>query len=66
MPEYLERITEDYQDVKVIEGFAKLVSLEDIRSNDGNLSNLHYIRGKAMSDEKGKYVAAGLKEAVKI
>lgn len=40
--------------------------LADICANDGNLSIPLYVRGKAVSDEKGEYGANGMKEAVKI
>jgi hypothetical protein len=42
-----------------------VASLADIRANDGNLSIPLYVRGKAISDEKGEYAADGLKMAVK-
>jgi type I restriction-modification system DNA methylase subunit len=52
-----------------IEGFAKVVSLEEIRVNDGNLSIPLYahsvsMRGKAVGEGKGEYAADGLWEAV--
>lgn len=37
----------------------------DIRATDGNLSIPLYVRGKAMSDEKGEYAADGLNAAVR-
>ncbi len=65
-PEHQERVADAYHAFKDVEGFAKVASLADIRANDGNLSIPLYVRGKAVSDEKGEYVADGLKEAVKM
>ena len=42
-----------------------MVSLADIRANNGNLSIPLYVRGKSVSAEKGEYAADGLKAAVK-
>ena len=64
-PEHQERIADAYHDFKVIEGFAKVAVLEDIRANDGNLSIPLYVRGKAVSEERGEYATNGLREAVK-
>jgi len=47
-----------------VEGFAKVVSLADIRANDGNLSIPLYVRGKGVSDEKDEYAVDGLKSAI--
>jgi len=63
-PEHQERIAEAYCDFKDIEGFAKMALLADIRANDGNLSIPLYVRGKAVSYEKGVYAADGLKDVV--
>jgi type I restriction enzyme M protein len=69
-PEHQERIAKAYHDFEDIEGFAKVVSLAQIRSNDSNLSIPLYItkrnrRDPSVSDEKGEYNANGLKEEVK-
>jgi type I restriction enzyme M protein len=64
-PEHQERIADAYHAFKDVEGFAKVASLADIRANDGNLSIPLYVRGKAVSDEKGEYAADGLKKVVK-
>ena len=64
-PEHQERVADAYHAFKDVEGFAKVASLADIRANDGNLSIPLYVRGKAVSDEKGVYAADGLKKAVK-
>ncbi len=64
-PEHQERVANAYHDFKDIEGFACVASLDDIRANEGNLSIPLYMRGKAVSEEKGEYAANGLKEAVK-
>jgi type I restriction enzyme M protein len=64
-PEHQERIADAYHAFKDVEGFAQVASLADIRANDGNLSIPLYVRGKAVSDEKGVYAADGLKAAVK-
>ena len=70
-PEHQERVADAYHAFKDVEGFAKVASLADIRANDGNLSIPLYVRridvcGKAVSDEKGEYVADGLKESMKV
>jgi hypothetical protein len=44
---------------------AKVASLADIGANEGNLSIPLYVRGRAISDEKGEYTTNGLKEAVR-
>ena len=64
-PEHQGRVADAYHAFKDVEGFAKVASLADIRANDGNLSIPLYVRGKAVSDEKGVYAADGLKKAVK-
>jgi type I restriction enzyme M protein len=64
-PEHQGRVADAYHAFKDVEGFAKVASLADIRANDGNLSIPLYVRGKAVSDEKGEYAADGLKKAVK-
>jgi type I restriction enzyme M protein len=64
-PEHQERVANAYHDFKDVEGFAKVASLDDIRGNDGNLSIPLYVRGRAISDEKGEYTTNGLKEAVR-
>ena len=63
-PEHQERVANAYHDFKDVEGFAKVASLEDIRANDGNLSIPLYVRGKAVSEGKAKYVANELKQKV--
>jgi type I restriction enzyme M protein len=63
-PEHQERVADAYHAFKDVEGFAKVASLADIRANDGNLSIPLYVRGKAVSDEKGEYAADGLKKAI--
>jgi type I restriction enzyme M protein len=63
--EHQGRVADAYHAFKDVEGFAKVASLADIRANDGNLSIPLYVRGKAVSDEKGEYAADGLKKAVK-
>ena len=57
-PEHQERVADAYHAFKDVEGFAKVASLADIRANDGNLSIPLYVRGKAVSDEKGEYAAS--------
>ena len=57
-PEHQERVAGAYHAFKDVEGFAKVASLADIRANDGNLSIPLYVRGKAVSDEKGEYAAS--------
>ena len=64
-PGHQQRIADVYHDFKDVEGFAKVASLDDIRTNDGNLSIPLYVRGRAISDEKGEYATNGLKEAVR-
>jgi type I restriction enzyme M protein len=64
-PEHQQRIADAYHAFKDIEGFAKVAALDEIRANDGNLSIPLYVRGKAVSDEKGEYATDGLREAVK-
>jgi len=65
-PEHQQRIADAYHAFTDVEGFAKVASLADIRSNDGNLSIPLYVRGKAVSEGQGEYsIADGLKEAVK-
>ena len=64
-PEHQGRVADAYHAFKDVEGFAKVALLADIRANDGNLSIPLYVRGKAVSDEKGEYAADGLKMAVK-
>jgi type I restriction enzyme M protein len=54
-----------YHAFKDVKGFAKVASLAEIRANDGNLSIPLYVRGKAVSEEKGEYAADGLRAAVK-
>lgn len=61
--EHQQRISDAYHAFKDIEGFAKVVSLADIRANDGNLSIPLYVRGKSVGDEKGAYAADGLRAA---
>lgn len=63
-PEHQQRIADAYHAFKDVEGFAKVATLEEIRANDGNLSIPLYVRGKAISDEKGEYAADGLKAAI--
>jgi len=63
-PEHQQRVADTYHAFKDVEGFAKVASLADIRANDGNLSIPLYVRGKAVSDEKGEYAADGLREAI--
>jgi len=62
--EHQSRVADAYHDFKDIEGFAKVASLEEIRTNNGNLSIPLYVRGKAMSEEKAEYAVDKLKEAV--
>jgi type I restriction enzyme M protein len=64
-PEHQERVADAYHAFKDVEGFAKVASLADIRTNDGNLSIPLYVRGKSVSEEKGEYAADGLKADVK-
>ena len=63
-PEHQGRVADAYHAFKDVEGFAKVVSLADIRANDGNLSIPLYVRGKAFGEEKGEYAADGLKSAI--
>jgi type I restriction enzyme M protein len=68
-PEHQQRVADAYHAFKDVEGFAKVASLVDIRTNDGNLSIPLYVRridmrGKAVGDEKGEYAVDGLKAAV--
>ena len=63
-PEHQQRVPDTYHAFKDVEGFAKVASLADIRANDGNLSIPLYVRGKAVSEDKGKYAVNGLKDAV--
>jgi len=65
-PEHQGRVADAYHAFKDVEGFAKVVSLADIRANDGNLSIPLYVRGKSVNDEKSEYAADGLRESVKI
>jgi type I restriction enzyme M protein len=65
-PEHQERIANAYHDFKDVEGSAKVASLPDIRTNDGNLSIPLYVRGKAVGEGKAEYAADGLKKAVKV
>ncbi len=61
-----DRIADAYHASKDVEGFANVASLADIRANDGNLSIPLYVRGKAVSDEKGVFSAADdLKAAIR-
>lgn len=64
-PEHQGRVADAYHAFKDVEGFAKVASLADIRANNGNLSIPLYVRGKAVSDEKGEYAADGLKMAIR-
>jgi len=63
-PEHQQRIADAYHAFKDIEGFAKVAILDEIRANDGNLSIPLYVRGNAVSDEKGEYAADGLKDTI--
>jgi type I restriction enzyme M protein len=62
--EHQERIAKAYHDFNNITGFAKVASLEDIRSNDGNLNIPLYVDGKAIGEEEGEYVANGLRGTI--
>ena len=64
-PEHQQRIAETYHAFADVNAFAKVATLDEIRVNDGNLSIPLYVRGKAVSDEKGEYAADGLREAVR-
>ena len=64
--EHQERIADAYHDFKDIEGFAKVVSLEDIHVNDGNLSIPLYVHGHAVSEEQSEYAIDGLKESLRM
>ena len=63
--EHQQRIADAYHAFADVDGFAKVVTLDEIRANDGNLSIPLYVRGKGVSEEKGQYAADGLREAVK-
>jgi type I restriction enzyme M protein len=63
-PEHQARIADAYHDFKDVEGFAKVASLDEIYTNDGNLSIPLYVRGKAVGEDKAKYATDRLREAV--
>jgi len=63
-PRHQQKVADAYHDFKDIDRFAKVATLEEIRANGGNLSIPLYVRGKAVSDEKGEYVTDGLKVVV--
>jgi type I restriction enzyme M protein len=70
-PEHQQRIADAYHAFADVDGFAKVATLNEIHSNDGNLSIPLYVRRidmreKGVSEAKGDYSAAdGLKTAVK-
>jgi type I restriction enzyme M protein len=69
-PEHQDHIASAYHDFNDSVGFAKVVSLGEIRANDSNLSIPLYVhrismRGKGVGDEKGEYAANELREAIK-
>src|SRR5688500_14311714 len=45
--------------------FAKVASLVDIRTHDGNLSIPLYVRGKSVGEPKGEYATDVLQAAIK-
>lgn len=65
-PEHQQRIADAYHAFADVDGFAKVATLDEIRANDGNLSIPLYVRGKGVNEEKGKYVANDLPQAIKI
>lgn len=64
-PEHQQRIAQAYHAFKDIEGFAKVVSLEDIHANEGILNIPFYVRSKAISEEKSIYAVDGLTGVLK-
>ena len=42
-PEHIEKIAKVYEEFKEVEGFSKIITIEDARKNDYNLSPSRYI-----------------------
>jgi len=64
-PEHQDRIANAYHDFKDVGGFARVASLEDIRTNDGKLSIPLYVRGRLVNEEQGEYATDGLRASIK-
>ena len=64
-PEQQERIAQAYRTFADIPGFARVGTMDEIRTNDGNLSIPLYVRGRGLSEAKAEYAADGLKEAIR-
>jgi type I restriction enzyme M protein len=59
--EHIKKIYKAYRDYKDIEGFAKVVSIEEIKKNDANLSIQLYVRPK---DEEKEGDGKSLEEVI--
>jgi type I restriction enzyme M protein len=64
--EHHERVANAYHAFKDVEGFAKVASLADIRTNDCNLSIPLYVRGKGVAESQGEYATDGLMKAIQM
>ncbi len=64
-PEHQQRVADAYHDFRDIEGFARVVTLEEIRANQGNLSIPLYVRTKtAIQEASVQYEVASVKGAI--
>jgi type I restriction enzyme M protein len=63
-PEHHDRISMAYHAFTDAEGFARPVSLDEIRTNDNSLSIPLYVRGREMREQTGEYQVSELKAAI--
>jgi type I restriction enzyme M protein len=63
--EHQDRTASAYHDFKDVEGFARVTLLDEIRTNDGNLSIPLYVRKQTLSEQPAEYVTNALKTTIR-